>query len=149
MLPRFRFALACILCALVSIQADSSMDQLLIKSLTNCPMCAGAFPCVQQCRITEQKTWEYCLNTCMSDNPLVASTIFSMAQSAAKRSASKSVTPSSALEISSSNENENVNVDANDSNAAALSTGFATSAGSLRPIGRVGGTDSDDVEEIL
>ena len=64
----------------VTAGATSPLDQVLVKSLLNCPLCAGHEACLSECRIDQRKGWDVCLNLCLSDNPLVASTIYSMAQ---------------------------------------------------------------------
>ncbi len=60
----------------------SDFDEMLVASLGNCPMCADAEPCLKHCHLDEQKPWEECLPRCMSDNPLVANTIYTMAKRA-------------------------------------------------------------------
>ena len=68
---------------------SSDMDEMLVHSLSNCPMCAGSEGCLRHCHLDEGKPWGDCLNSCMSDNPLVANAIYTMAKRASESKAGR------------------------------------------------------------
>ena len=64
-----------------SFNREEYVENSIITSLSNCPMCAGHEPCLMDCRKVQQKPWAQCLNICLKDNPMVADTLFSLVKS--------------------------------------------------------------------
>lgn len=54
------------------------MENMIITSLNNCPLCREKEPCLLQCKQVEKKTWGECLNRCLGDNPLLLETFTSI-----------------------------------------------------------------------
>lgn len=65
------------------------MEDSLLKSLANCPLCAGKEPCLIKCKQEEGRPWSECLNFCLSDNPMVRDVMQGMAKDLDKRSLAK------------------------------------------------------------
>eukprot|EP00419_Tripos_fusus_P022810 CAMPEP_0172714690 /NCGR_PEP_ID=MMETSP1074-20121228/66527_1 /TAXON_ID=2916 /ORGANISM="Ceratium fusus, Strain PA161109" /LENGTH=116 /DNA_ID=CAMNT_0013539161 /DNA_START=64 /DNA_END=414 /DNA_ORIENTATION=+ len=49
------------------------MENQIITSLNNCPLCREKEPCLMDCRTQEHKSWNECLNRCLGDNPMLLS----------------------------------------------------------------------------
>mmetsp|Transcript_84238 Transcript_84238/g.272639 ORF Transcript_84238/g.272639 Transcript_84238/m.272639 type:complete len:111 (+) Transcript_84238:78-410(+) len=47
------------------------MENSIITSLNNCPLCRGKEPCLMNCKQQEHKSWNECLNRCLGDNPML------------------------------------------------------------------------------
>mmetsp|Transcript_4859 Transcript_4859/g.10683 ORF Transcript_4859/g.10683 Transcript_4859/m.10683 type:complete len:90 (+) Transcript_4859:59-328(+) len=54
------------------------MEESIISSLGNCPLCAGHEQCLGDCRRKDQRSWSDCLSRCLSDNPMLTDTLSSM-----------------------------------------------------------------------
>merc|ERR1719323_1107261 len=61
------------------------MENSIITSLNNCPLCREKEPCLLGCRQQEQKPWGECLNRCLGDNPMLLDTFQGLVQSTSKR----------------------------------------------------------------
>lgn len=60
---------------------DAYVEDSIIKSLNNCPLCASKEPCLQTCRQAQRRSWSECLNRCLGDNPLLLETFTSIVKS--------------------------------------------------------------------
>merc|ERR1719229_921121 len=60
---------------------DAYVENSIIGSLKNCPLCAGKEPCLLDCKQKEQRSWSECLNRCLGDNPLLLETFSSIVKS--------------------------------------------------------------------
>merc|ERR1740120_88499 len=63
------------------IDRKAYQEDMLIRSLNNCPLCAAKEPCLHDCRESQQKSWSECLNRCLGDNPLLLETFTSIIRS--------------------------------------------------------------------
>ena len=68
--------------------APGGVEDELIKSLGNCPLCAGHEPCLIDCKKVQQRPWKECLGACLKDNPLLIDMMGSMAQKMEERQVS-------------------------------------------------------------
>mmetsp|Transcript_4966 Transcript_4966/g.7701 ORF Transcript_4966/g.7701 Transcript_4966/m.7701 type:complete len:103 (-) Transcript_4966:22-330(-) len=59
------------------------VENQIITSLNNCPLCKGKEPCLMDCKQKENKSWNECLNRCLGDNPLLLETFQSIVRSSA------------------------------------------------------------------
>merc|ERR1719247_394429 len=60
------------------------MENTIITSLNNCPLCRGKEPCLMDCKKKENKSWGECLNRCLGDNPLLLETFQSIVKASSK-----------------------------------------------------------------
>mmetsp|Transcript_44919 Transcript_44919/g.97612 ORF Transcript_44919/g.97612 Transcript_44919/m.97612 type:complete len:92 (+) Transcript_44919:59-334(+) len=58
-------------------ESKHRMEESIIQSFVNCPMCKGKEKCLGKCR-AEGKSWKDCLGFCLSDNPMLADTVGGM-----------------------------------------------------------------------
>mmetsp|Transcript_31792 Transcript_31792/g.69557 ORF Transcript_31792/g.69557 Transcript_31792/m.69557 type:complete len:93 (+) Transcript_31792:29-307(+) len=57
---------------------QAHMEESIITSLGNCPLCAGHEQCLGDCRRKEHRSWNECLNRCLHDDPFLQNTLSSM-----------------------------------------------------------------------
>ena len=57
-----------------------TVDESIVESLGNCPLCAGHEPCLINCRLKEKRAWNECLDLCLHDNPMLKETLTSLVQ---------------------------------------------------------------------
>mmetsp|Transcript_115732 Transcript_115732/g.210644 ORF Transcript_115732/g.210644 Transcript_115732/m.210644 type:complete len:112 (+) Transcript_115732:73-408(+) len=61
------------------------MENSIITSLNNCPMCRGKEPCLMNCKQKEHKSWHECLDKCLGDNPMLLDVFESIVRSSSQR----------------------------------------------------------------
>lgn len=61
------------------------VENSIITSLNNCPLCRGKEPCLMDCKQKENKSWSECLNRCLGDNPLLLETFQGIVQGSGQR----------------------------------------------------------------
>uniref|UniRef100_A0A7S0AN47 Uncharacterized protein n=1 Tax=Pyrodinium bahamense TaxID=73915 RepID=A0A7S0AN47_9DINO len=61
------------------------MENTIISSLNNCPLCRNKEPCLLNCKQKEQRSWDECLQRCLGDNPMLLSVFQGIVQSTSRR----------------------------------------------------------------